>query len=77
MPIPTSLGLHIEHYNNASNYVIVTRIFNDRCTMLDQSEGWNRGSYGSNALTAYTYELIDPSIISFNLLKLHYPELLV
>ena len=75
MPIPTSLGLHIENYNGDSSYVIITCIFNDRCTMLDQSEGWNRSTYGSSALNAYTYELIDPSITSLNLLKHHYPEL--
>ena len=77
MPMPTSLGLHIEHHNGDSSYVIITRLYNDRCTMLDQSEGWGRGAYGANALSSYHYELIDPSITTLQLLKRHYPELLI
>ena len=77
MPIPTSLGLHIEYYSGISGYVIVTKAREDRCTMLNQLEDWDSGSYGTNALSNYHYTLIDPSITTLDLLKLHYPELLL
>lgn len=77
MPLPTSLGLHIEHYYGNSTYVIITRLYEDRCTMLDQSSNWGRGAYDANALSSYQYKLINPSITTLQLLKRHYPEVFI